>query len=479
MTVFDADVIVVGAGPAGLMLAGEVASAGLSCTVLERRSEESNLTRAFGVHARTLEILDARGLADELVATGKPVDRVRLFGRTYVDLSGMPTRFPYLLVTPQSNTEHVLERRVRDLGAPIVGGAEVSEVGQDEHGVTATTGTGSYRAKFLVGADGVRSAVRQRLGLAFPGRPVVKSIMLADVRLARAPSDVLTVNANGDGFVLVAPFGDGWYRIFAWNRGHQVPDTAPVDFAEVRDVTRRVLGTEYGMHDPRWMSRFRSDERQASRYRVGRVFLAGDAAHCHSPAGGLGMNTGIQDAANLGWKLAAAVFGWAPPGLLDSYESERYPVGKAALHTSGTLVRAALLKTPLTRGLRDALVATLALPAVNHPAAGAISGLSIAYPQGGRRAPDIRLADGGRLYEALRAGRFVLVGAAATSTRGWADRVHAVAAGTGSPRLMLVRPDGYIAWTGEEAHLVAALTSWCGEPVTSQPAPAHAAPGSA
>lgn len=479
MTVFDADVIVVGAGPAGLMLAGEVASAGLSCTVLERRSEESNVTRAFGVQARTLEILDARGLADELVATGKPVARVRLFGRTYFDLSGLPTRFPYLLVTPQYNTEHVLERRVRDLGAPIVSGAEVSKVGQDEHGVTATTGTGSYRARFLVGADGVRSAVRESLGLAFPGRSVVKSIMLADVRLAQAPSDGLTVNANAEGFVLVAPFGDGWYRIFAWNRGHQVPDTVPVDFAEVRDVTRRVLGTDYGMHDPRWMSRFHSDERQASRYRVGRVFLAGDAAHCHSPAGGLGMNTGIQDAANLGWKLAAAVYGWAPPGLLDSYESERYPVGKAALRTSGTLVRAALLKSPLTRGLRNALLAALALPAVNRQAAAAISGLPIAYPHGGHRAPDIRLADGGRLYEALRAGRFVLVGAAAPGIRGWADRVHAVAAGTGSPTLMLVRPDGYIAWTGEEAHLLAALTSWCGEPVTSQPAPAHAAPGSA
>jgi 2-polyprenyl-6-methoxyphenol hydroxylase-like FAD-dependent oxidoreductase len=479
MTVFDADVIVVGAGPAGLMLAGEVAAAGLSCTVLERRSEQSNLTRAFAVHARTLEILDARGLADELVATGKPVGRLRLFGRTYFDLSGLPTRFPYLLVTPQYNTEHVLQCRVRDLGAAIIGGAEVSEVSQDAHGVSATTGTGTYRAAFLVGADGVRSAVRENLGLAFPGRPVVKSIMLADVRLGQAPSDLLTVSATADGFVLVAPFGDGWYRIFAWNRGHQLPATAPVDFAEVRDVTRRVLGTDYGMHDPRWMSRFHSDERQASHYRVGRVFLAGDAAHCHSPAGGLGMNTGIQDAANLGWKLAAAVHGWAPPALLDSYESERRPVGKAALRTSGTLVRAALLKTPLSRVLRNTLGAALALPAVNRRAASTVSGLSIAYRHGGRRAPDIPLADGGRLYEALRAGRFLLVGARETSVSGWADRVNPVAAGTSSLRLALVRPDGYIAWAGDEGHLPAALTSWCGGPVTSQPAPAPAAPGSA
>jgi 2-polyprenyl-6-methoxyphenol hydroxylase-like FAD-dependent oxidoreductase len=473
MTVFDADVIVVGAGPTGLMLAGEVAAAGLSCTVLERRSEESNVTRAFGVHARTLEILDARGLADDLVATGKPLDRGRLFGRTNIDLSCLPTRFPYLLVTPQYNTEHVLQRRVRDLGAAIVGGAEVSKISQDEHGVAATTGTRTYRAAFLVGADGVRSAVRDNLNLAFPGRSVVKSIMLADVRLAQAPSDLLTVNGNADGFVLAAPFGDGWYRIFAWNRAHQLPDTAPVDFAEVRDITQRVLGTDYGMHDPRWMSRFRSDERQVSHYRAGRVFLAGDAAHCHSPAGGLGMNTGIQDAANLGWKLAATVYGWAPPGLLDSYESERHPVGKAALRTSGTLVRAALLKTPLSRGVRDTLGAALALPVLNQRAAAAIAGLSIGYPHGGRRAPDIRLADGGRLYEALRFGRFVLVGAPATSVSGWADRVHAVhavAAGTGSPRLMLVRPDGYIAWKGDGSHLPGALARWCGEPLTRQPA---------
>lgn len=479
MTVFDADVIVVGAGPAGLMLAGEVASGGLSCTVLERRSEESNVTRAFGVHARTLEMLDARGLADELVATGKAVDRLRLFGRAYFDLSCLPTRFPYLLVTPQYNTEHVLQRRCRDLGAAIVGGAEVRKVGQDEHGVTATTGSNTYRAAFLVGADGVHSTIRENLGLAFPGRSVVKSTILADVRLAQAPSDVLTVNGNADGFVFVAPFGDGWYRIFAWDRGHQPSATAPVDFAEVRDVTRRVLGTDYGMHDPRWMSRFHSDERQASHYRVGRIFLAGDAAHCHSPAGGLGMNTGIQDAANLGWKLAAAVHGWAPPGLLDSYESERHPVGKAALRTSGTLVRAALLKTALTRGLRNTLGTALAVPAVNHRAASTVSGLSIAYPHGGHRAPDIRLADGGRLYEALRAGRFLLVGTRATRVSGWADRVHTVAAGTSSLRLVLVRPDGYIAWTGDERHLQAALTRWCGGPVTSQPAPRPAAPGSA
>jgi hypothetical protein len=189
------------------------------------------------------------------------------------------------------------------------------------------------------------------------------------------------------------------------------------------------------------------------------------------------MNTGIQDAANLGWKLAATAYGRAPPGLLDSYESERHPIGKAALRTSGTLVRAALLKTPLTRGLRNALGAALALPAVNQQAAAAISGLSIAYAHGGHRAPDIRLADGSRPYEALRAGRFILVGAATTSIRGWADRMHLVAARTGSPGLMLVRPDGYIAWTGAEARLLPALASWCGEPVTSQAGASVRRPG--
>src|SRR5437764_7161611 len=174
--------------------------------------------------------------------------------------------------------------------------------------------------------------------LRFPGRSAVQSVMLADVRLTDAPADVLTVNAVGDAFGFMAPFGDGWYRVIAWDKRRQRPDDAPVDLEEIRAVIRRALGTDYGMHDARWMSRFHSDERQAPRYRVGRVFLAGDAAHVHSPAGGQGMNTGLQDAANLSWKLAAAVHGWGGERLLDSYHEERYSVGRQVLRSSGAIL---------------------------------------------------------------------------------------------------------------------------------------------
>src|SRR6266545_7443530 len=308
------EVLVVGAGPTGLLLAGDLARAGVAVTLLERRTDTSNLTRAFAVHARTLEELDARGVADELIDTGRRVSSVRAFGKAGVKLSRLPTRFPYVLLTPQYETERVLERRARELGAEIVYGADLTGLRQNGDGVTADVRSAdgspdTWRASYLVGADGVRSTVRHALGLSFPGHSAVKSMMLADVRLAENPKDVLTANGAGAGFAFIAPFGDGWYRVIAWHRGNELPDDAPVDLEEIRAVTRAALGTDYGMHDARWLSRFHSDERQAPHYRVGRVFLAGDAAHVHSPAGGQGMNTGLQDAANLGWKLAAVLRG--------------------------------------------------------------------------------------------------------------------------------------------------------------------------
>src|ERR671917_696877 len=351
------EVVVVGAGPTGLMLAGDLARAGVGCTVLERRAEESNLTRAFAVHARTLVMLDARGLADNLVATGARVGALRVFGKLEVDLSRLPTRFPYVLVTPQYQTERVLEEHAVALGAQIVRGAEVVGLRQDNDGVELDVryrdGTlGTRRAMYAIGADGVRSTVRQALALPFPGHSAAQSVMLADVRLSEAPEEVLTVNAAGDGFSFLAPFGDGWYRVIAWDRRRQLPDDAPVELDEIRDITRRVLGTDYGMRDPRWMSRFHSDERQVPKYRVGRVFLAGDAAHVHSPAGGQGMNTGLQDAANLSWKLIAVLRDGADDRLLDTYQAERHAVGKLVLRMSGTLVRAALLRGSAARLLR-------------------------------------------------------------------------------------------------------------------------------
>lgn len=477
------DVVIVGAGPTGLLLAGDLAARGVACTVLERRGEQTaNTTRAFAVHARTLEQLDARGLADELIATGKKVDALRLFGRLAVDLSDLPSRFRFVLITPQYNVERVLERRALKAGARILRGVRFTGLAQDTDGVDVhaeasepvDNGDGAaadvethLRASYLVGTDGVRSAVREAVGLPYPGSQVVKSLMLADVRLNEPPSEVLTVNGVAEGFAFVAPFGDGWYRVFAWDRAKQVDDTEPVDLEEVRTVMRHAFGTDFGMDESRWLSRFHSDERQVPRYRVGRVFLAGDAAHCHSPAGGQGMNTGLQDAANLGWKLAAAVQGWAPPGLLDSYNDERHPVGKMVLRSSGALVRLALVKPYLARMARIVVgAAALCVPAVNHRAAGTVTGLGISYgcphgahPSVGTRANDVALTGAGesatRLYEALRTGAFVLVGREAEAPvplEAWKGRVeYATAADGGMPAVLsLVRPDAYIGWASDE-----------------------------
>jgi 2-polyprenyl-6-methoxyphenol hydroxylase-like FAD-dependent oxidoreductase len=475
-----ADVLVVGAGPTGLMVAGELAAAGVACTLLERRSDESNLTRAFAVHARTLELLDACGVADELVATGQQGPTLQVLGRFRVNLSRLPTRFPYVLITPQYHTERILEQRAKALGVEIVRGAEVVELRQDADEVMVEVrDQGDYRARYAVGADGVRSTVRRQLGVPFPGHSVVRSLMLADVRLRDAPAGLLTVGATADDFAFLGPFGDGWYRLIAWNRRHQLPDDAPVDIDELRAITRRVHGTDFGMGDPRWMSRFHSDERQVPRYRVGRVFLAGDAAHVHSPAGGQGMNTGLQDAGNLGWKLAGAVRGWAPDRLLDTYHAERYPVGKAVVRGSGAAVRIALGLSPLARVARALLGGVIGRLGLAPPGlARTVSGIGIAYPAGrgdhrlvGRRAPDLPLADSGRLYEALRARRFVLVTAAdrlAELAGRWGGRIEvARPATTGTS--MLVRPDGYVAWAtddpGHESSL-AGLSWWCGPPTT-------------
>ncbi|MFI0412003.1 FAD-dependent monooxygenase [Actinomadura sp. 3N508] len=508
------NVLIVGAGPTGLLLAGDLAAAGIRCTVLERRdAETSNLTRAFAVHARTLEMLDARGLADDLVATGQRVGAVRLLGKTSLDLARLPGRFPFLLVTPQYETERVLRERALEAGAEIVFGAEAVALRQDAAGVdvdvrTSDGATGTRRASYVVGTDGVRSTVRRALGLPFPGHSAVRSVMLADVRLQDAPPDVLTVDSTGDAFAFLAPFGDGWYRVIAWNRRHQAPDSEPVDMDELRMVTRRVHGTDFGMHDPRWTSRFHSDERQVPEYRAGRVFLAGDAAHVHSPAGGQGMNTGLQDAANLGWKLAAELHGWAPSWLLDSYHEERYPVGRLVLRGSGAILRGVLAEPWWQRTARTAglWAATHTRPVVRR-LAGAVSGIDIAYPAPrgshrltGRRAPDVPLADGsggpggpGRLYEMLGDGLFVLVVAANDpavtylAAKRWAGRVHCALAGRATRTTALIRPDGYIAWATDEtapdrraAVIRDALSQWCGRPSTrdaSEPHPVESVPG--
>ncbi|MFC7309985.1 FAD-dependent oxidoreductase [Streptomyces monticola] len=505
-------VIVVGAGPTGLLLAGDLAAAGVPVTVLEKRPARiSNLTRAFGVHARTLEQLDARGLADDLLETGQLIEKVRLFKRLSLDISGMHSRFPFLLSTPQYEVEKLLHRRAAEHGVSFLHGTEVTGIRQDSTGVDVGVRlddgtTATHRAAYAVGTDGVHSVVREAIGQSFPGRPVISSIVLADVLLSEEPDLTVAVNGSGNAFAFIIPFGDGYWRVGGWDRRRaDIPDSAPTSLDELKDITRRAFGSDYGMHDARWLSRFHSDERQVRQYRTGRVFLAGDAAHTHSPAGGQGMNTGLQDAANLGWKLAAVLSGRSPEALLDTYQSERHPVGRAVLRSSGAIIRLAMAHNAPQYALRSLLSTVVNhVRPVRNKAIGQITGIGYAYaaPRGahrltGQRVPDVALAKGpfgSRLYEALRAGKFVLItpaGQEASPLGPVDDRsvddsavddsavddsavddssvddssvVHAHWASERRTTL-LVRPDGYAAWASEQddpAGLRAALAEWAG-----------------
>ncbi|GAB3657737.1 FAD-dependent monooxygenase family protein [Glycomyces tarimensis] len=450
----QATVIVVGAGPTGLLLAGDLAEAGVEVVILEKRGAElSNLSRAFGVHARTMEMLDARGITDDLLALGgSKLGRLRLFDHAHLHLSELDSRFNYLLVTPQYNVEEVLRERALNGGARIVYDAEVTGIDQSDDGVTAHTGAGDFAGRYLVGADGVGSAVRQAIGMPYPGEAVLRSIMLADVKFTDPPEDNPVVQGGLGTFCFIAGFGDEYWRIFAWNSADQKSDDEPVDLEEISEAAKRTFGTDFGMHDPRWISRFHSDERQVPSYRDGNVFLAGDAAHCHSPAGGQGMNTGLQDAANLSWKLVAVLNG-APAELLDTYNAERHPVGEEVLATSGALIRLAATRSRLKRTVGTNLAGVaLRVKPIAHRAMGMISGIGIHYGRShgdhrlvGHRAEDVELQDGTRLYERLRGGAFVVLDSAADDDRA---AIAATAEPDGVTRV--VRPDGYIGWAGDD-----------------------------
>src|SRR4051812_43138017 len=458
----DVDVVVVGAGPTGLALARELRLAGVTCRVLERRAAEPNLTRAFAVHARTLELLDARGLAEDVISRGLPVQRISPTPGATVDLTKLRTRYPMVVMVPQSGTEHVLEERARQLGAEIVRGAEVVGLSQDADEVRLEVqgpgGLEVVQAAYVVGADGAHSAVRRLVGVHFVGKQYETHILLADVQLNRPPGETLFGASTRDGLVLFVPFGDGWFRAIAWDRSRErVPLDEPVTLEELRSAFRRIADDDFGMGEPRWSTRFLSERRQARSYRVGRVFLAGDAAHVHSPVGGQGMNTGIQDAMNLGWKLGAAVHGWARPDLLDSYQRERHPVGELVLRMTDGAYRLVLSRSRLGAAWRRLAIRTLlTLPPARRRLAGLLTGIGLRYERPwrahawtGRWMPDVTGTDGRRVYEALRGGGFVLV-----DTTGWAATTHGlhhvavvpVRPVRRAPAAVLVRPDGYVAW---------------------------------
>jgi 2-polyprenyl-6-methoxyphenol hydroxylase-like FAD-dependent oxidoreductase len=464
--------VVVGAGPTGLMLACELALGGAKARLLEERTDMPNITRAFAVHARTLELLDARGLADELLTRGVPVYELAPPGGTTMNLRELPTRFGMVFIVPQSGTERVLQAHAEELGVEIIRGAKVVGLTQDDTGVTLDLGGGdSVRAEYAVGCDGAHSTIRQLVGIDFVGKQYETHILLADVHLTNPPGETLFGRTNEKGAVVVIPFGDGWFRAIAWDRlREQAPMNEPVALEEMRDAFVRIAFEDFGMTDMRWSSRFLSERKQARHYRAGRVFIAGDAAHVHSPLGGQGMNTGIGDAMNLGWKLAAAVRRSAPPWLLDSYENERHPVGATVLKLTDAFNQLVLGRSKAQRKVQSLAVGVLTrIPRTKRMMGERLSGIGIAYPHGrdddwmvGRRMPDID-CDGTRLYERLREGKFVLVTAEPVELDR-PDIVHTVDKHPELPDAVLVRPDGYVAWASERmpgaAELSAAIGRW-------------------
>lgn len=473
-TAVDVDVLVVGAGPTGLTAAGDLARAGRSAAVLERWPAENPTSRAFAVMPRTLEVLDARGAADELLAIGQRGPDVTLFAGARLDLTRLDTAYPFVLITPQTNVDAALRRYAVAEGAHIRRGVEVVALVQDADGVTVTArpkGDGdpahlqAWRARYLIGADGAHSTIRTLLGADFPGKTVLTSLMLADVKLAHGPvRGGLVVGTTGDVLGFLAPYNrhdeDGsWYRTLVWDRDHQLPDDAPVDDAEIVDVLARAMGTDFGVTQIGWKSRFHCDERQVARYRHGRVFLAGDAAHVHSPMGGQGMNTGIQDAVNLAWKLDA-VLGGADDALLDTYQSERHPIGKRVLAQSGMIARAATLHRRPAIWLRNLLVPNLLrIPAVQDFVAGSFAGTGLRYGRRGlvgTRAAAIPLVEG-RLTRLQRGGGYVFIREYGAAPVEAPAMLQAERADHGPA--VLVRPDGYIAWAGASAQAPEAITN--------------------
>jgi 2-polyprenyl-6-methoxyphenol hydroxylase-like FAD-dependent oxidoreductase len=494
-------VVIAGGGPTGLMLAGELALAGVNVAIVERRHNQDLVgSRAGGLHSRTIEVLDQRGIADRFLSEGQ-VAQVAAFAGTQLDISDFPTRHPYGLGLWQNHIERILAGWVTELAVPIYRGREVTGFTQDDTGVDVqVSNSQSLRAEYLVGCDGGRSLVRKAAGIEFPGWDPTTSSLIAEVEMAEQPElgirhDAIGVHALGrleyeirDGEVV---YKDGGPIRVMVTEEHLGPSSEPtlLDLSQALVV---VFGTDYGVHSPTWISRFTDMTRQAATYRAGRVLLAGDAAHVHAPDGGQGLNTGVQDAVNLGWKLAQVVNRISPESLLDSYHAERHPVAARVLHN--TMAKVALRRPDArTKALRDTMSELLGMDEPRKRFAAMLSGLGIHYDLGeghpllGRRMPDLDLTTANgplRVFTLLHEARPVLLNLGEPggfNITPWSDRVQLVDAkyaGTWelpalgavtAPTAVLIRPDGYVAWVGDLTRLglADALTTWFGPPTAA------------
>jgi 2-polyprenyl-6-methoxyphenol hydroxylase-like FAD-dependent oxidoreductase len=491
-------VVVAGGGPTGLMLAGELALAGVDVAIVERRSSQDLPgSRAGGLHSRTIEVLDQRGIADRFLSEGQ-VAQVAAFAGTPLDISDFPTRHPYGLGLWQNHIERILAGWVDELEVPIYREREVTGFAQDDTGVDVELSDGtSLRAKYLLGCDGGRSLVRRTAGIEFPGWDPTTSFLIAEVELAEEPElgirrDALGIHSLGrleyeirDGEVV---YMDGGPVRVMVTEEHLGP-TNEATLGDLSEALIAVWGTDYGVHSPTWISRFTDMARQATAYRDRRVLLAGDAAHVHNPVGGQGLNTGVQDAVNLGWKLAQVVNQTSPDSLLDTYHAERHPVAARVLRN--TIAQVALFRQDeRTKALRDTIAELLSMDEPRRRFAAMMSGLDIHYDLGeghpllGRRMPDLDLVTPNgqlRVFTLLHDARPVLLNLGEPGgfdITPWADRVQLIDAKNAgdwelpvlgqvaTPAAVLIRPDGYIAWVGDgtDTGLRDALTTWFGSP---------------
>ena len=489
-------VVIAGGGPAGMTLAAELALAGVAVAVLERRADHVLVgSRAGGIHSRTIEVLDQRGVADRFLAEGQVV-QAATFGTTKLDLSDFPTRHPYTLGIWQNQIERIMAEWLAELPVHIRYGCEVTGFAQDDTGVDVRLSSGeSLRSRYLVGCDGGRSLIRKAAGIEFPGWDATRSNLIAEVEMTEEPElgirhDERGTHALGrleyeirDGEVV---YGDGGPIRVMVTEQHVAHTTEPT-LRDLRDALISVYGTDFGMHSPTSISRFTDMTRQAAAYRAGRVLLAGDAAHVHYPVGGQGLSLGVQDAVNLGWKLAQVVAGTSPESLLDTYHAERHPVAARVL--SYTMAQGALQRRDeRMQALVDQVSELASMDEPRKLLAGLHSGLDIhpnlgdGHPLLGRRMPDLDLvtADGPRrVFELLHDARPLLLNLgqpADLDITPWADRVQLIGASyqgkwelpvlgvVGRPTAVLIRPDGYVAWVGEgtDVGLADALTTWFG-----------------